>query len=143
MLAATNSSHPTSAPTSTTAPAPAPHLPPLPPSIPQLQQPSVHPPYHGAPPPQPIPQSFYPPQVSLHPSSTAPPPQQQQQQQPLSYYGIPQLPPQQQPSPVPPAGAIESIDPSQKVSFRISPYRWRDVSLIGHVKGNASPSPSF
>jgi len=114
MLAATNSSHSTSAPTSTTAPAPAPHLPPLPPSIPQLQQPSVHPPYHGAPPPQPIPQSFYPPQVSLHPSSTAPPPQQQQQQQPLSYYGIPQLPPQQQPPPVPPAGAIESIDPSQK-----------------------------
>lgn len=111
MLAATNSSQP-SAPTPTTAPAPTPHVPPLPPNIQQLTQPPVHPPYHGVP-PQPIPQSYYPPQVSLHPSSTAPP--LQQQQQPLPYYGIPQLPPQQQhPPPVPSAGAIDSIDPSQK-----------------------------
>ncbi|KAH9994558.1 hinge domain of cleavage stimulation factor subunit 2-domain-containing protein [Russula compacta] len=114
MLAATNSNHTVSAPTPTSAPAPAPHLPPPPTNIPPLQQPTVHPPYHGAPAPQQIPQSFYPSQVSMHPSSSAPPPQQQQQ--PLSYYGVPPLPPQQhQPPPVAPAGAIDGIDPSQKV----------------------------
>lgn len=112
MLAATNPSHPVSAPTPTPAPAPTPHLPPLPPSVPQLPQPAVHPPYHGAPPPQQMPQSFYPSQVSMH-SSPAPPPQQQQQQ-PMPYYGVPQLPPQQQPPPVAPVGAIDGIDPSQK-----------------------------
>jgi hypothetical protein len=120
MLAATNSNHSVSTPTPSTAPASAAHFPP-PPSIPQLTQPSVHPTYHG-PPPQTMPQSYYPPQVPLHPSSTAPPPQQQQQQ-PLSYYGIPQLPPQQQQSPpVPPTGAIDNIDPSQKVSSPIGMY---------------------
>jgi cleavage stimulation factor subunit 2 len=111
MLAATNSSHTVSAPTPTPAPAPVPHLPPLPPSVPQLPQPVVHAPYHGAPPPQ-MPQSFYPPQVAMHSSQAAPPPQQQQQ--PMAYYGVPQLPPQQQPPPVAPAGAIDGIDPSQK-----------------------------
>jgi cleavage stimulation factor subunit 2 len=114
MLAATNSSHPVSAPTSTPAPAPVSHLPPLPPSVPQLPQPAIHP-YHGAPPPQQMPQSFYPPQVSMHSSPAAPPPPQQQQ--PLAYYGVPQLPPQQQQQqqpPVAPTGAIDGIDPSQK-----------------------------
>jgi hypothetical protein len=82
--------------------------------------------------------------VSLHPSSTAlPPQQQQQQQQPLSYYGIPQVPPQQQQQspPVAPPGAIDNIDPSQKVGFTIISHH-RDVSLTRLVKGNASPSPS-
>jgi len=111
MLAATNSGHPVPTPAPTPAPAPAPHLSSLPPSISQLQQPAVHQPYHGAPPPQQISQSFYSPQVSMHPSSAAPPPQQQP---PLPYYGVPQLPHQQQQPPVTPAGAIDSIDPSQK-----------------------------
>jgi hypothetical protein len=138
MLAATNSSHPVSAPTPTPAPAPATHLPPLPPSVPQFPQPAVHPPYHGAPPQQ-IPQSLYPSQVSMH-SSPAPPPQQQQQQ-PMSYYGVPQMPPQQ-PPPIAPAGAIDGIDPSQKVSSSFSSYP-RDVSLIRNGEGDAASSPSF
>jgi hypothetical protein len=142
MLAATNSSHPVSAPTSTPAPAPVSHLPPLPPSVPQLPQPAIHP-YHGAPPPQQMPQSFYPPQVSMHSSPAAPPPPQQQQ--PLAYYGVPQLPPQQQQQqqpPVAPTGAIDGIDPSQKVRFPFSMYR-RNVSLTGRVEGNVATSPSF
>lgn len=139
MLAATNTSHPVSAPSSTPTPAPVSHLPPLPPSVPQLPPPAVHPPYHGAPPPQQMPQSFYPPQVSMHSSPAAPPPQQQQQ--PLAYYGVPQLPPQQQP-PVAPAGAIDGIDPSQKVRFPFNMCR-RHISLTGNVEGNATPSPSF
>jgi cleavage stimulation factor subunit 2 len=48
----------------------------------------------------------------MHSSQAAPPPQQQQ---PMAYYGVPQLPPQQQQQPsVPPVGAIDGIDPSQK-----------------------------
>lgn len=137
MLAATNSSHPASTPTPTTAPAPAPHVPSLPPNITQLPQPPVHSPYHGVPHPQPISQSFYPPQVPLHPSSTAPPPQQQQQ--PLPYYGIPQLPPQQQQAPpVSSAGAIDSIDPSQKVS----PLD-RACLLLGYENNRTHPRRCF
>ncbi|KAH9077967.1 hypothetical protein EDB83DRAFT_2637308 [Lactarius deliciosus] len=105
MLAATNPGHPVSAPAPTPAPAPAPHLAPAPSTIPQLTQTGMHPPYHGAPPPQ-IPPSFYPPQIPVHPSP-APPPQQQQH---MSYYGVPQFPP----PPAAPAAAIDSIDPSQK-----------------------------
>lgn len=141
MLAATNTSHPVSAPTpAPPAPAPAAHLPPLPPSVPQFPQPAVHPPYHAAPPPQQIPQSLYSSQVSMH-SSPAPPPQQQQQP-PMSYYGIPQLQAQQQPPPATPVGAIDGIDPSQKVSSPFSTYR-RDVRLTRNAKGDADPSPSF
>jgi hypothetical protein len=141
MLSATNSSNPVSAPTPTPAPPPAPatHLPPLPPSVPQFPQPAVHPPYHGAPPQQ-IPQSLYPSQVSMH--SSPAPPQQQQQQPPMSYYGVPQLQPQQQPPPVAPVGAIDGIDPSQKVSSPFSTYR-RNVSLTRNAQGDAAPSPSF
>jgi hypothetical protein len=142
MLAATNSSHPVSTPTPTPAlaPVPAMHLPPLPPSVPQFPQPAVHPPYHGGPAPQQISQSLYPSQVSMH-SSPAPPPQQQQQQ-PMSYYGVPQMPPQQQPSPVAPAGPIDGIDADQKVSCSVSTYR-RDVSLTRNAEGDAASSPSF
>ncbi|KAI9445797.1 hypothetical protein F5148DRAFT_1278227 [Russula earlei] len=111
MLAATNPSHPISTPAPNPASAPPPHIPPLPPSIPQVQQPTVHPSYHGVPPPPQIPQPFYPAQVSVHPSPAAPPPQQQQS---MSYYGVPQLPPQPQQLAVGP-GAIDGIDPSQKV----------------------------
>lgn len=111
MLAATNPGHPVSAPAPTPVPAPAPHLAPAPSTIPQLTQTGMHPPYHGAPPPQ-IPPSFYPPQIPVHPSP-APPSQQQQQQQHMSYYGVPQFPPQP-PPPAAPAAAIDSIDPSQK-----------------------------
>ncbi|KAH9027452.1 hypothetical protein EDB84DRAFT_1500263 [Lactarius hengduanensis] len=111
MLAATNPGHPVSAPAPTPAPAPAPHLAPAPSTIPQLTQTGMHLPYHGAPPPQ-IPPSFYPSQIPVHPSP-APPPQQQQQQQHMSYYGVPQFPPQP-PPPAAPAAAIDSIDPSQK-----------------------------
>jgi cleavage stimulation factor subunit 2 len=111
MLAATNPGHPVSAPAPAPTPAPASHLAPAPSTIPQLTQTSMHPPYHGAPPPQ-IPPSFYPPHIPVHPS---PAPQQQQQQQHMSYYGVPQLPPQPQPPPpAAPAAAIDSIDPSQK-----------------------------
>ncbi|KAH8998057.1 hinge domain of cleavage stimulation factor subunit 2-domain-containing protein [Lactarius akahatsu] len=110
MLAATNPGHPVSAPAPTPAPAPAPHLAPAPSTIPQLTQTGMHPPYHGAPPPQ-IPPSFYPPQIPVHPSPAPPPPQQQQQH--MSYYGVPQFPPQP-PPPAAPAAAIDSIDPSQK-----------------------------
>lgn len=139
MLAATNSSHPVSGPTPTPAPAPAPHLPPLPPSVPQLPQPAVHPPYHGAPPSQQLPQSFYSSQVSMHSSPAAPPPQQQQ---PMSYYGVPQLPPQQPPPQVAPAGAIDGIDPSQKVRPSFNSYR-QDVGSTRNAEGNAAPGPSF
>lgn len=139
MLAATNSSHPVSAPTPT--PAPAPHLPPLPPSVPQLSQAAIHPPYHGAPPPQQIPQSFYS-SMSMHSSPAPPPQQQQQQQQSMSYYGVPQLPPQQQPPPVVSGGAIDGIDPSQKVNSPFSTYR-RYVSLTRTAEGDAASSPSF
>ena len=59
----------------------------------------------------------------------------------MGYYGVPQLPPQQQP-PVAPAGAIDGIDPSQKVSFPYSTYR-RDVSSTRNVEGDAAPGPSF
>jgi CHASE2 domain-containing sensor protein len=38
----------------------------------------------------------------------------------MSYYGVPQLQPQQQPPPVAPVGAIDGIDPSQKVSSRLA-----------------------
>ncbi|KAN0136809.1 hypothetical protein V8E53_005250 [Lactarius tabidus] len=108
MLAATNPGQPVSAPAPTPTPAPAPHLAPAPSAMPQLTQTSMHQPYHGAPPPQ-IPPSFYPPQIPVHPS---PAPQQQQH---MSYYGVPQLPPQPQPQPpAAPAAAIDSIDPSQK-----------------------------
>ncbi|KAI0305185.1 hinge domain of cleavage stimulation factor subunit 2-domain-containing protein [Multifurca ochricompacta] len=122
MLAATNSSLPTPTPAPTPVPAPVPHLAPPPSSISQLAQlaqPGVHLPYHGAPPPQQITPSFYPQQMPIHPSPTAPPPQpppppQQQQQQHISYYGVPQLPQQQQSPPAAPPGAIDGIDPSQK-----------------------------
>ncbi|KAH9036815.1 hinge domain of cleavage stimulation factor subunit 2-domain-containing protein [Lactarius pseudohatsudake] len=107
----TNPGHPVSAPAPTPAPAPAPHLAPAPSTIPQLTQTGMHLPYHAAPPPQ-IPPSFYPSQIPVHPSPAPPPPQQQQQQH-MSYYGVPQFPPQP-PPPAAPAAAIDSIDPSQK-----------------------------
>jgi hypothetical protein len=46
------------------------------------------------------------------------------------------------PPPVAPAGAIDGIDPSQKVSSPFSTYR-RDVSLTRNAEGDAAPSPSF
>ncbi|KAH9960597.1 hypothetical protein BGW80DRAFT_1550344 [Lactifluus volemus] len=111
MLAATNSGNPASAPAPPPAPTSTQHLAPAPPppSISQLAQTGVHAPYHGAQPPQQMTPSFYPSQMSIHPS--APPPQQQQQH--LSYYGVPQLPPQPSPA-APPAGGIDGIDPSQR-----------------------------
>ncbi|KAI0249799.1 hypothetical protein BJV78DRAFT_1225025 [Lactifluus subvellereus] len=112
MLAATSIGNPASATAPAPAPTPTQHLAPPPPSISQLAQPGVHPAYHGSQSSQQMPPSFYPPQMSIHPSPAAPPPPPQQQQ--LSYYGVPQLPQQQQSPPAPPAGAIDAIDPSQK-----------------------------